>query len=223
MPENLPTQRSNQLDKFLKQMKSATRGRLIFALDATGNRRGTWDQACQLTGEMFAETANIGELEVQLVYYRGLDECRHSSWTSNSRELADKMSRITCKGGNTQIIRILKHIANEHAQKPVSAAVFVGDAMEGDKPGALIDAAAGLGVPLFMFQEGDDPEVEKVFRELARLTGGAYAKFTSGAARELGDMLRAVAAFAAGGRRALESQNTDSARKLLGQLKKKDE
>jgi hypothetical protein len=36
-------------------------------------------------------------------------------------------------------------------------------------------------------------EVEQVFRELVRLTKGAYSKFTPGAASELGELLRAVA------------------------------
>ena len=58
-----------------------------------------------------------------------------------------------------------------------------------------------------------------MFREIARLTGGAYGKFDAGSARQLGELLRAIAAFAVGGIAALANQNTDGARKLLGQLK----
>ena len=58
-----------------------------------------------------------------------------------------------------------------------------------------------------------------MFREIARLSGGAYGKFDAGAAKQLGELLRAVAAFATGGIAALANQNTDSARKLLGQMK----
>jgi hypothetical protein len=80
-------------------------------------------------------------------------------------------------------------------------------------------AAAAAGLPqLFLFQEGADPKAEIVFRELARLTKGAYAKFDSGASRELAELLRAVAAFAAGGMRALTELRTDGARRLLTQL-----
>jgi hypothetical protein len=219
MTKNLPTQRSSQLDNFLKQMSAVRRGRLIFALDATASRQGTWDQACKLQAEMFDEAAKIGTLEIQLVYYRGLDECQHSGWTTNGRELANKMSGITCKGGETQIARILEHIGKEHSQQPVKAAIFIGDAMEGDKPGALIDAAAGLGVPLFMFQEGDDPEVEKVFCEMKRLTNGAYCRFDPGAADQLRDLLRGAAAYAAGGRQALAASRNAAGLKLLQQLK----
>jgi hypothetical protein len=87
--------------------------------------------------------------------------------------------------------------------------------------------------PLFLCQEGNnvagvpgnDPKVtvEEVFCELARLTRGAYAKFDSNSAGQLADWLRAVAAFAAGGRIALERLRTDSARKLLTQLARTSE
>ncbi len=90
-------------------------------------------------------------------------------------------------------------------QRKVQALVFVGDAMEE----AIDDlcAAAGelglLGVPAFMFQEGDDPVAERAFREIARLTRGAYCRFDPGAAHELAELLRAAAAYAAGGIKAL--------------------
>ena len=52
-----------------------------------------------------------------------------------------------------------------------------------------------------------------------RLTKGAHLKFAAGSARELAELLRAVAAFAVGGLTALADLRTDSARKLLGQMK----
>jgi hypothetical protein len=60
----------------------------------------------------------------------------------------------------------------------------------------------------------------QVFGEMARLTNGAHSKFSTGSARELAELLRAVAAFAVGGLTALADLRTDSARKLLGQMKK---
>ena len=121
------------------------------------------------------------------------------------------------------------------AREKISACVFIGDAIE-ERAGDLYAAVADLGVPLFLFQEGDGevvylnrrgefartepPQtVEQVFRELARLAGGAYGKFDAGAAKQLGELLRAVAAFAVGGVKALAGQSSDGARKLLGQLK----
>ena len=79
------------------------RGRLIFALDATMSRQPTWDTACRLQADMFREAAAIGGLDVQLVYYRGLAECRASRWVSDARRLAGLMEKIDCRGGHTQI------------------------------------------------------------------------------------------------------------------------
>src|SRR6478752_1629100 len=68
---------------------------------------------------------------------------------------------------------------------------------------------------IFMFQECDHPDASRVFGEIARLTKGAHCHFTGGAARELADLLRAVAAYAAGGRDALLANKTTAAAKLL--------
>jgi hypothetical protein len=212
------------------------RGRLIFAIDATASRENTWDMAAQLQSQMFEEAAKIGGLDVQLVYYRGHDEVRHSSWFADAHELVSRMTAIRCMAGTTKIARVLQHIRTENAREKISAAIFVGDAVEESPDELYISADNGLGVPLFMFQEGDGlalyvdkrgeftvphpPEkVEDVFRDLARLTGGAYGRFDAGAAKQLGEFLRAVAAFAVGGIAALANQHTDSARKLLGQMK----
>jgi hypothetical protein len=56
-----------------------------------------------------------------------------------------------------------------------------------------------LGVKAFMFHEGRDPDAARAFQEIARLTGGAYARFDSSAPQTLSDLLRAAAAYASGG------------------------
>ena len=71
-----------------------------------------------------------------------------------------------------------------------------------------------------MFQEGDDEYVAETFIEMARLTKGVHCRFGPGAAKQLAELLRAVAAFAVGGVKALESQNTAGAKLLLGKMKK---
>src|ERR1700684_2473192 len=75
------------------------RGRLIFALDATASREPTWDRACRLQGEMFEATSSLGGLEVQLVYYRGFDECKASRWLTTAPELHRAMRAVFCVGG----------------------------------------------------------------------------------------------------------------------------
>src|SRR5262249_45642850 len=88
-------------------------GRLIFALDATASRKGLWDMAWQLQGKMFEEVKAIGGLSVQLVYYRGLDECRASKWTSQPEHLSGLMEKIDCRMGHTQISKVLAHAKRE--------------------------------------------------------------------------------------------------------------
>jgi hypothetical protein len=188
------------------------------------SRQPTWDTACRLQADMFREAAAIGGLDVQLVYYRGLAECRASPWVSQAERLAGLMERIDCRGGHTQIRKVIAHARRESEKTKVQAVVFVGDAME-EKLDDLCHAAGELGllgVPAFMFQEGDDPIAEQAFREIARLTRGAYCRFDPGAAHQLGELLRAAAAYAAGGMRALEqlSERRDpGAIKLIAQMR----
>ncbi|MGY3615881.1 VWA domain-containing protein [Bradyrhizobium sp. USDA 10063] len=199
------------------------RGRLIFALDATMSRQPTWDMACALQADMFREAAALGSLDIRLVYYRGFNECRATGWISDSTQLARLMGKIDCEGGNTQIGKVLSETRREAVASGVRAVVFVGDAME--EPVDDLCAKAGelglLKVPVFMFQEGGDATAEQAFREIARLTGGAYCRFDPGAAAQLRELLRAAAAYAAGGREALLqlSKTASGAAKLIGQMK----
>lgn len=180
-------------------------GRLIFALDATMSRQPTWDLACALQADMFREAAAIGGLAIRLIYYRGLNECRATGWISNSARLAQLMSRIDCRGGHTQIGKVLADARTQANSDGVRAMVFVGDAME-ESVDTLCATAGELGllkVPVFMFQEGHDAVAESAFREIARLSGGAWCRFDPNSSQQLRDLLRAAAAYAAGGREAL--------------------
>ena len=51
------------------------------------SRQPTWDTACTLQADMFREAAAIGGLDIQLVYFRGLGECRASGWVADSERL----------------------------------------------------------------------------------------------------------------------------------------
>ncbi len=200
---------------------TAGRGRLAFALDATGSRQPTWSLACDIQADMFSAAAAYGGLDMQIVYYRGIDECRASPFVSDAMTLKRLMSKIHCVGGLTQIHRVLGHLQKEAERSGLKAAVFVGDALEED-PDALHAAAGQLalrGVRLFMFQEGMDWQVEETFRALAKITGGAYCRFDTHAAAQLRALLSAVAAYAAGGRPALEARRDEGARLLLAAMK----
>jgi hypothetical protein len=226
-----PSRRSQpgEIDKFIKRGKdlaqrASSGARLIFAIDATASRQPSWDQACRIQGQMFLSTRSLGGLAVQLCYYRGFSELRASKWLLDETALLRQMSAVRCEGGITQIERLLNHGLAEHAREPVKALVFIGDAVE-ENPDTLCGKAgkAGLqGLPLFMFQEGQDTAVENTFRTMARLSGGAYARFDQDSATQLAELLGAVARYAAAGRSGLlEDGNKASAgvKLLLRQLK----
>lgn len=184
---------------------SSGRGRLIFAMDATASREPTWDRAAQIQSSMFVETRDLGGLEVQLCHYGGFRRFAASPWYQDPDALLERMNRVFCEAGLTQIGRVLAHALEEAEKARVDALVFVGDCMEEDRD-RLADLAGRLGllgVPAFVFQEGRDPAAERSFREIARLTGGAWCPFDAASPRTLRDLLSAVAVYAAGGREAL--------------------
>jgi hypothetical protein len=204
---------SGEVDAFLRDLQRAPprpsggRGRLIFALDATASREPSWDRACRIQGEMFEATAALGGLDVKLVYYRGFNECKASRWMTNAADLHRVMRAVSCLGGETQIERVLAHALAETKKQRVNALVFVGDAME-ENVDRLCRLAGELGlngVPIFLFHEGGDPIAARAFRQIAKLSRGAYLRFDSGSAEHLRDLLGAVAVYAAGGYRALSA------------------
>ena len=210
--------------KKVPAARASGRGRLIFALDATMSRQPTWDLAQSLQAKMFEAAGSLGGLDVQLVYFRGFNECRASTFVSGGQGLKELMSRIDVRGGSTQIGRVLAHALSEAKRAKIAALIFIGDAMEEnpDRLASLGGELALIGVKAFMFQEGDDPAARRTFGEIARLTGGAYGAFDAGASARLAALLRAAAAYAAGGHAALvrEAEADSAARLLLSQMRR---
>jgi hypothetical protein len=219
------------VEAFLTRVRQAPapagqggRGRLVLAMDATLSRQHSWDQALAIQADMFSEAGKLNGLDVQLVYFRGFGECRASKWSPDTQSLARLMSGIRCQGGHTQILRVLKHLKAEASAGKVNACVYIGDALE--EPIDDLAAVAGeiglMGVPVFMFQEGSDPQAETGFREIAKLTRGAYFRFGHDSVRVLRELLTAVAVYAAGGYKALSNHSTargGAAALLLKQMK----
>ena len=218
-----PVSSKNDVQQFLSKVaslpKSAGDARLIFSLDATASRQGTWDVASQLQNEMFLSTQALGGLNVQLCYFRGFGEFFSSDWQSNSDEILRIMSTIQCLAGATQLHRLLQHTIEENQSRKIKGLIYIGDAME-ENIDVLAQLAGKLGllnVPLFMFQERHDPVAKAAFTELSRLSGGAYCQFDSASADQLKELLKAVAIYAAGGLKALQdfSAGASSGVKLI--------
>lgn len=222
--------RGRAIDGFLEQVANTTApatrasGKLIFALDATASRQPTWNEAMALQQNLFSATDAVGDLDVQLVFFRGQAECRATPWHTSGDSLLRAMRAVRCVTGQTQIGRILRHALRQARKQPISALVYVGDCCE--EP---LDPLAGLagelklmGVPLFAFQEGDDPQAQYAFKRLAALSGGAYARFDLGSSRRLAELLSAAGSWARGGAAALtalqQSRQSHTIGALLEQL-----
>ena len=220
-----PVERSS-ISEFLEATKKhplvkAEGNRLIFALDATASREPTWDMAMNLHAELF-NTAKTTNLSIQLVYYRGFNQFHASKWSNTAISLLEKMQTVRCLGGATQIARLLGHIQRESQQTTLKTAVFIGDACE--EPHDEIFAIAGqlglLRVPVIVLQEGRDPYANQVFSGIASRSGGAHIPFAPGSAKELAQLLGAVATFASEGVSALQKLENRAARLLLTQIKR---
>ncbi|EED33789.1 conserved hypothetical protein [gamma proteobacterium NOR5-3] len=209
-------QRARSVQRF-----SAGRSRLLFAMDATASRQPTWDLACELQADMFRATEDLSSLAIQLAYYRGLGELYLDDWQSDAATLARRMSQVQCAAGRTQIGKLLRAALKQQSTVNARALVFIGDAMEEDST-ALLDLAGKCrlqSLPLFIFQEGNDPDAKHCFERMAKVSGGAYEYFDHHSAQRLRDLLGAVARYAAGGRKALENHRGAGAQRLLQQLK----
>jgi hypothetical protein len=232
---NIPHQSiSPRVAALLAETKASTRhARVALIIDATGSRQENWDLSMSLQASMAEEAAKIGGLNIQLIHFGG-DRMQTTEW-SDPVDLISYMRGIRCLTGKTMIEQALKHVRAENMREKITASVYIGDACE-EPPAKLYNAATGLVMPLFAFQEGEGVcrdqngypleadigyvSVAQVFKQLAHLTGGAYSNFDTGSARQLGELLRAVAGFATGGLIALSNQKTEGARLLLGQLRR---
>ena len=195
--------------------------RILFALDATASRELTWDLASRLHGELFEAASDDGSTAVQLVHYGGFNEFHASPWTTRPAALLRQMTEVRCRGGLTQIQRVLEHALAETSQARIRAVVFIGDACE--EP---VDKVADRRRPLSTLpkrrcscsRKARTPDASRVFRQVARLTGGAHSPFAPGRAADLRALLKAVAHFAASGRRGVERLDHPAAARLLRQL-----
>jgi hypothetical protein len=232
MIPKLPDKKSSGQDiqAFIGKVKNAPlvtgvgKGRLIFAMDATASREHCWDMASQQHAAMFAEADKVSAISVQLCYYRGMGEFKALPWTRGADEIKQALLSVRCLAGQTQIAKVLSHALSETRTSKVNALVFVGDCIEEDPDllGALAGKLGILNLPLFIFQEGNNPQVGNIFSQLATLSGGAYCQFDQGSAKQLGQLLAAVAVYAAGGKTALKSNLLSmdaSVQRLLQQLK----
>ena len=194
-------------------------------MDATMSRQPSWDLALELQADMFKAVKAVGGLDVQLVYFRGFNECQASKWVGDPDALARLMRQVSCHGGFTQISKVLSHARRESAAAKVNALVYVGDCMEEDvdQLAQLAGELGLIGMPVFLFQEG--PRRRRPSAPSGKSPGSRaapIARSMRARRRQLRELLTAVAVYAAGGRKALkdfsEETKSGAALRLLEQL-----
>ena len=109
--------RRSEIDEFLEKVERSSHpshveniSRLLFAIDATASREPTWDRACHLQSQMFAATTQLGNLHVQLCHYGGFNHFSTSEWCRSANALMREMDQVRCRGGHTQIKKVLEAI-----------------------------------------------------------------------------------------------------------------
>lgn len=211
------------------QQKMAARraGKLIFGLDLTASRDAGIRQARIATAAMFDAIGSFGSVEMKLVYYRGVGECRESQWCADADVLCRSMLKLSCESGQTQIARLLRVALAE--REKLSGVVFVGDHCE-ESPETMHTLAAMLrdkNIPLFVFHECADYDeaslrAKPVFKRMAEISGGVYVEFKPDSGEVLKELLPTVAAFSTSGIEGLNRMalpKTAEARQLQGSLR----
>jgi hypothetical protein len=209
---DLTTTTDRMVEEFLAQAEhqAPVRKRLIFAVDATGSRQPTWDMAVHVQGQMFLEASRYGGIDVQLVFYRGAGELKATAFFESAAPLVQAMSGVTCRGGLTQLEKVLQHIAREHEKAKIAAAILVGDCCEEELEDVGC-AAAEVKVPVYCFLEGSDTNGRAAFELIAKLTRGAVIPFDTSSPGRLRELLGAVAAYIVGGAEALAGHRPEIA------------
>ena len=193
----------------------------MFGIDATASRQPTWDAACRTQGELFSAAHQISNIAIQLCFYRGFSEFTVSDWLTSETNLKHQIEKVVCQGGQTQILRLLKHAIFEHNKLTVRALLFIGDACEEnlDQLYNLAGQCGLLQLPIFIFQEGTDRRATDSFRTLANLSGGVHTTFDASSASTLAALLGALSRYVVGGKKALEMSSQSGDKIFLEQLK----
>jgi hypothetical protein len=188
---------SNVFQNVLAQKRAERdqRGRLVVGIDATMSRQPAWDLASKLQSEMLIATRNLW---VQGAYFRGVDEFEAFDWVDNGLILARLMSAVSCRGGNTQIPRMLRHVLDEHKRQALQGFVYVGDCFEHRRSEltSLTTEMCQAKIRAFIFHEGMEDRED--FTWLAEQTDGFVAPFDRSAVDRIKQMFGQIAQLAIG-------------------------
>jgi hypothetical protein len=185
---------------------SATRPRLIFAVDATASREPAWTAARQVTDALVK--ALPGALDVALAVHGGSRVHTFTAFTSDANTLRDRAAGVSCVAGMTRLLPILSTSLKHPAVRVV---IYIGDVFEENllRGRQIADAMGAQKTRLIVLHDTADPAARRdaeVFWDLAKRTGGCVLPFDAAASGRLRDILSAVAVYAVGGEKLLRAR-----------------
>ncbi len=188
--------------------------RIGFLIDATASRENTWAQAQMIQANMFRSASGLKSLKLRLVYFGG-NQLTKLEWSDNARLIAARMTKVRCDAGLTQITKGLEAFIDEKPEYRAGAIILIGDSFEEDviKAERIAAILRNKNIKVFSFIEGEDQTAHCVFKNLAIVTGGKFAKF--GNELPLGDLCEGVALLTSGGKKALAQLKNEKVRRLL--------
>jgi hypothetical protein len=189
------------------------RGCLGMVIDATASRDASWNAAKKIQRQLFARVSGDNRMVLRLVVMRG-GGFKDYGWHTDGEKLGSLIDRMQTDSGNTRIVDSLRAFIREPGGHKPAALILVGDCCE-EKNADVLNAARELsqnGIRVYAFHEtvggttdrrANNSNAENLFRQVAAITGGAFAKFGNG--MPLADLCNAVAAYCAGGEEALKA------------------
>ena len=198
----------------VKEYQKQAPVRIGFIIDATGSRHATWEQAQMVQAKMFAALEGGDAMALRLIHFGGGELTDHG-WERDPGTIAAHMAQTICVGGSTQIVPALSKFGRDARKLKAQAIILIGDAFEenSDEAFALAHELKAKGCKVFSFLDGENMNAEYVFREIAEITGGKFARF--GDDLPLSDLCERVVLLASGGEKALKDLRNRKVKGLL--------
>jgi hypothetical protein len=187
--------------------------RIGFVIDATGSRAHNWQEAQMIQAQMFESLAGSNPMKLRIVYFGGSNET-DLGWEDRADVVGGKMADVRCEGGYTRILPSLARFLDDDPE-PASAIILIGDSIEEYEADVapLAHKLKAVGIKVFAFLEGPTHYTEKIFSEIAHLTGGRYAEF--GSDLPLSDLCEGVALLTSDGAKGVKRIENKKVRLLL--------
>lgn len=198
---------SKETSAFLGVVESATVKLVVpnvyLGMDATGSRSGTWNAAQKMNRDVVQFLVEQGEATpmLRISYFNGGNTFQATKWMDKVDPLVKWMSGVSCATGTTQIGRAFQDVQTQIGRGvDVSSVTYIGDHVDGDTAENLYVQARDIGrtTPINVLHEvgneecldSSEREAQKIFKQIAGLSGGEYIPFSHANYRDMTDCMK---------------------------------